>query len=185
MILYPTGPTFAYNALAKAFAGNYTANMTSITTSGAVGFTGFSNTYMSGLGNYTARITGFFVPPISANYTFYVGGDDMADLYVSADEYAANASWAAYATYTAMTDNWYWRAYGNISQHAPARWLQAGKRYYFTSRHRQTYGYDYLFAAVCRAHLGRLNTNRILCRLCACVSVSVCLCVCVCACVGV
>ena len=141
-----TVPNLTYNKLANVFAGVYTPSMTGLITTGAVGFAGFSQAYTSGLEYYIERVSGFFVPPVTANYTFYLAGDTSADLAISTDESAANATTVAYITRVSLTDNWYW-VYNGYNRTAPLQ-LQAGTRYYFTSRHGQISYLDYLFVGV-------------------------------------
>ena len=111
-----------------------------------MGRTGFSSTYNSGATNYLERLSGFFVPPVTANYTFYLNGDDNADMVLSPDEFGANATITAYATTYSAIDNWYWRY--NVSIRTAARRLVAGRKYYFAMRHWDGYGSDYVFAGV-------------------------------------
>src|SRR3954469_5885237 len=40
--------------------------------------------------NYANRITGFFVPPTTGNYVFFVSSDDDSDLFLSTDDTPAN-----------------------------------------------------------------------------------------------
>ena len=118
--------------------------MTSLITTGAVGLAGARST--SGLTYYCERVSGFLTPPLSANFTFYVGSDDASDLYLSPDEYAANATLAAYSSLSVPMDYVYWRR--GVNGRTPARPLRTGRRYYFTSRHAQGYGSDFVFAGV-------------------------------------
>lgn len=50
--------------------------ITSIITEGAVGNASRTSGY--NLYYYAERMTGFFVPPYNATYTFYLGGDDYS-----------------------------------------------------------------------------------------------------------
>src|SRR5207245_2775401 len=38
-----------------------------------------------GLANYVERISGFFIPPVSTNYIFWICSDDDSDLFLSTD----------------------------------------------------------------------------------------------------
>ena len=159
IILFSSSPPFGYTALGDAFSGAYTPNITALITTGAVGVTGFSPNFNSGMNYYVERLSGFFVPPVTANYTFYLAGDDNADLYLSSDQYAANATWAGYVTSAMPTDSYFWNlktATGGFR--APARWLQAGNRYYFTARHLQSTLTDFLYVGV---GTGRLKLHAI------------------------
>jgi len=60
--------------------------------------------------NYAERISGFFVPAVTGDYTFNISADDTADLFLSTDENAANKrmigqqpGWNAYRIWA--TDN--------------------------------------------------------------------------------
>ena len=41
---------------------------------------------------FSQKLTGFFIPPYTANYSFYIAGDDNCDLSLSTDEYEANST---------------------------------------------------------------------------------------------
>ncbi|MCC6234357.1 MAG: hypothetical protein IT580_17075, partial [Verrucomicrobiales bacterium] len=40
--------------------------------------------------NYAQRVSGYFIPPATGNYVFFVSADDDADLYLSTDDKPAN-----------------------------------------------------------------------------------------------
>ena len=40
--------------------------------------------------NYTERLSGYFIPPADGAYVFFINSDDDSDLYLSADDTAAN-----------------------------------------------------------------------------------------------
>ncbi len=45
---------------------------------------------------FSQKVVGFFVPPYTTNYTFYVAGDDGVDISLSTTELEANCSVIAY-----------------------------------------------------------------------------------------
>src|SRR6185503_7824961 len=49
--------------------------------------------FESGVGfadNYANRFSGFFLPPTTGNYIFFIAGDDDSDLFLSTDDNPAN-----------------------------------------------------------------------------------------------
>lgn len=52
--------------------------------------TGFESTINDGVNNYAERLSGWFIPPTSGNYVFFLSSDDDADLFLSTDATAAN-----------------------------------------------------------------------------------------------
>ncbi|MGH7972292.1 MAG: hypothetical protein ACREIC_26575, partial [Limisphaerales bacterium] len=48
--------------------------------------------------NYGKRLSGFFIPPSSGNYSFVNNSDDMSALFLSTDDTPAKAVWIAYET---------------------------------------------------------------------------------------
>ena len=60
-----------------------------------------------GYGNYYAdRVSGYFIPPTSDNYVFFVAADDTADLFLSTNSSAANKEMIAQVTAWTDADNW-------------------------------------------------------------------------------
>jgi hypothetical protein len=58
--------------------------------------------------NYANRFSGYFIPPVTDNYVFFVNGDDDCDLFLSTDDTPANkkliaqeASWSNYRSWNA------------------------------------------------------------------------------------
>ena len=75
--------------------------------------------------NYTSRISGYFYPPQTGDYVFFVNGDDATDLYVSTDANPSNAVMVAQEV--GYSGSWTWiGAGGNGSTPAAKRsdqWL--------------------------------------------------------------
>jgi PA14 domain len=112
-----------------------------------------------GLGNnYVTRYSGYFIPPTSDTYVFFLACDDDADLYLSTDETPANKQIIAQAAAWSPQDSWLADGAGapTVAQRsdlwtdpttfAPA-WTQstpltAGKRYYIELVHHQGGGGD-------------------------------------------
>lgn len=94
---------------------------------------------------YLQDMSGFFVPPVSANYSFYLIADDIAGVWLSTDQSAANASLVAY------TNSWTSNFYTYPTQISTPRYLTAGKKYYFKARHQEGGGGDYLYVGL-RVH---------------------------------
>jgi hypothetical protein len=58
-------------------------------------------------GNYIQRLSGYFIPPASDSYVFFVASDDDADLFLSTDSTAANKVMIAQETSWAGFDSWF------------------------------------------------------------------------------
>jgi len=61
--------------------------------------------------NFARRLTTFFTPPTTGNYTFLVSGDDDTDLFVSTDATAANKRLVCQET--GWSNPWTWNGVGN------------------------------------------------------------------------
>jgi hypothetical protein len=86
---------------------------------------------------YTQEATGFFVPPVTANYTFYTRADDLCNVWLSTTDSPANAS--LIATTTGYQSFWW----STASQTSTPQLLQGGKRYWFRVRHADGNGGDF------------------------------------------
>jgi hypothetical protein len=94
--------------------------------------------------NYGARLRGYLCPPQSGAYTFFVAGDDQAELWLSTDDNPANKVRIASCTgWTASAHDWLRMA---SQQSAPVQ-LVAGRRYYVEALHKQGWGPGYLAVA--------------------------------------
>jgi len=56
--------------------------------------------------NHTRRVSGWFIPPTSDTYTFFVAGDDDTDLFLSTDATAANKKLIAQEKGWSPARNW-------------------------------------------------------------------------------
>ncbi|MCW1923424.1 PA14 domain-containing protein [Luteolibacter arcticus] len=93
--------------------------------------------------NYSDRISGFVVPPVTGSYTFWLACDDDGQLRLSTDENPANAAQIASVAGSTGVEAWDTGA----SQKSAARTLIAGKRYYIETRHREGTGGDHVAVA--------------------------------------
>ena len=94
--------------------------------------------------NYGARLRGYICPPQNGAYTFWVTGDDAADLYLSSDDDPAHKVRIASSTgWRASAYDWY-RSAGQ--QSAPVQ-LQTGRRYYVEVLHKQSWGPGFVAVA--------------------------------------
>lgn len=93
--------------------------------------------------NYGQRIRGYVTAPESGQYTFWIAGDDQAELYLSTSEDAGSKKKIAYTT--SWTNPREWSKYG--SQKSAQVTLQAGKRYYIEALSKQEGGGDNLAVA--------------------------------------
>jgi hypothetical protein len=112
-----------------------------------------------GYGNYYAtRVSGWFIPPTTDNYTFYVATDDDSDLFLSTDKTIGNKRLIAQETVWMNIDQWLagGTGTGSWSQNNSDTWadpfgnspwqagiqLNAGQPYYIENVHYQGTGGD-------------------------------------------
>ncbi|MFD2067143.1 PA14 domain-containing protein [Pontibacter silvestris] len=92
---------------------------------------------------YAARISGYICPPQTGDYTFWVAGDNNAELWLSTDDNPNNKVKIAY------TKDWtnarQWDKYAS-QKSKPVR-LEAGKRYYVEALQQEEWGGDNLAVA--------------------------------------
>lgn len=93
--------------------------------------------------NFSERITGFIVPPVTGSYTFWIASDDQSELRISTDESAANLALAA--NVTGWVNEEVWDA--QPSQRSAPRTLIAGLRYRVEVLHRDGTGGDHVAVA--------------------------------------
>jgi hypothetical protein len=105
--------------------------------------------------NYAERVSGYFVPPVTTNYVFFIAADDDSDLFLSTDSTPGNKQLIAQET--AWSDSRAWTSSGGGSllaskrsdQFASTTWpggntihLVAGTSYYMEGIHHQGGGGD-------------------------------------------
>jgi hypothetical protein len=90
--------------------------------------------------NYGQRVSGYIVPPLTGDYTFWIASDDQSQLFLSTDEDPAKVrviasvpSWTDPATYDEFPE-----------QQSTLIPLEAGKRYFVEALHVQRGGSDHL-----------------------------------------
>lgn len=93
---------------------------------------------------YGQRVSGWFVPPLSGGYRFYIASDDASQLFLSPTTNAASKARIAYLT--DWTDSRNWTAYA--SQKSALIQLAAGQRYYIEALHKEGGGGDHLAVGV-------------------------------------
>ncbi|WP_375419057.1 T9SS type A sorting domain-containing protein [uncultured Hymenobacter sp.] len=95
--------------------------------------------------NYGARLRGYFCPPQSGAYTFYIAGDDQSELWLSTTDNPASK--VRIASCTGWTSSA--RDYNRYpSQKSVAINLVQGQRYYIEARHKQGWGPGYVSVAM-------------------------------------
>ena len=105
--------------------------------------------------NYAERVSGYFIPPVTTNYVFFLSADDDADFFLSTDATAANKHLVAQETAWSNSREWTVSAGGSVlaskrsDQFAGTAWpggttihLLAGVRYYIEGDHHQGTGGD-------------------------------------------
>ncbi|RYY19742.1 MAG: T9SS type A sorting domain-containing protein [Sphingobacteriaceae bacterium] len=90
--------------------------------------------------NYASRIRGYICAPQTGNYTFWLAGDDAAELYISTDDNPNNK--ARIANLVSWTNFREWNKF--TSQKSGIISLQSGKKYYVEVLHKQGAGGDNL-----------------------------------------
>ncbi len=93
---------------------------------------------------YGQRVSGWFVPPLSGGYRFYIASDDASQLFLSPTTNAASKARIAYMT--DWTDNRNWTA--NASQKSALIQLAAGQPYYIEALHKEGSGGDNLAVGI-------------------------------------
>jgi hypothetical protein len=105
--------------------------------------------------NYAERVSGYFIPPVTTNYVFFICSDDDSDLFLSTDATAANKHLIAQETAWSNSREWTTSTGGSVvaskrsDQFAGTAWpggntiyLQAGATYYLEADHHQAGGGD-------------------------------------------
>jgi len=93
--------------------------------------------------SYGTRVRGYVHPPLGGSYRFWIASDDAGELWLSTDEFAANASRIAWVP--GWTSSRQWDKYPEQAS-APIP-LQAGERYYVEALQKEGGGGDNLAVA--------------------------------------
>ncbi len=93
------------------------------------------------LGGYVGRLTGYIVPLVTGNYTFWLLTDDNGRLWLSTDADPANA--ALIATETGWLGQDAWAAVGDETVSAPIA-LVGGNIYWIRGAYQETGGGDHI-----------------------------------------
>lgn len=93
--------------------------------------------------NYGQRLSGYLIPPATANYTFWIASDDGGELWLSTDASPANKRRIAYVNGSVSANQW--TAQGN--QQSVSIPLVAGQAYYIEALQKEGGGGDHLSAA--------------------------------------
>jgi hypothetical protein len=111
-----------------------------------------------GINNYAQRISGFFIPPVTTNYVFFINSDDQSDLFLSTNSSPSNKVLIAEETVWSNPDQWtvsgggsslsqkrsdqFIPAGGSVAPFANGIPLVAGQMYYIEGDHNQGGGGD-------------------------------------------
>ncbi|HXT13684.1 MAG TPA: ATP-binding protein [Candidatus Angelobacter sp.] len=93
--------------------------------------------------HYLTRMRGFLRPPADGDYTFWIAGDDEAELFLSSDREVTNAEKIAYTPRATWPREW--ERYP--TQKSDPIFLKAGELYYIEALQRQWRGHDCLAVA--------------------------------------
>jgi hypothetical protein len=88
--------------------------------------------------DYGTRIRGYIVPPATGNYTFWIAGDDNAELWLSTSADPAGKS--LIASVPGYTNSREWTKFP--AQQSSAQTLTAGQKYYVEVLHKEDVGDD-------------------------------------------
>ncbi len=91
--------------------------------------------------NYAARLTGYIIPPVTGNYTFWLNTDDNGRLWLSTDADPANAALIATETGYSGVDSW--AAVGDEEVSAPIA-LVGGNLYWIRAGYQEGGGGDHV-----------------------------------------
>jgi len=106
---------------------------------------------------FTDELVGFFTPPSSGNYVFFLNGDDTADLYLSTDTSASSRRliaqqtgaaggvlhWGTGGTLTQVRSDTFVDATTGLAPYANGIALLAGQKYFMQCVHAQNAGATY------------------------------------------
>lgn len=96
------------------------------------------------IGNfYGQRLHGLIIAPETAEYTFWIAGDDYCEFWLSTDANISNRSRMCYLNGYTTYQNWDY----NSSQKSEPVSLEAGQAYYFEVLHKEHAGDDYVSVA--------------------------------------
>jgi hypothetical protein len=100
--------------------------------------------------NYTRRITGFFVPAVTTNYTFFICSDDNSDLFLSTDSSPSNKRLIAQEPGWSASLLWVTDSGGgaDLTQKRSDKWSPDGSHVPFASGIPLTAGQKYWIEAV-------------------------------------
>jgi hypothetical protein len=90
--------------------------------------------------NYFERIRGYIHAPVSGKYTFWVSGDESAELHLSPTARPVDKTMVAYLEERSTREDWTRIS----SQQSEPITLQANKKYYFELLHKQASGDDFV-----------------------------------------
>ena len=76
--------------------------------------------------NYVTRVSGWFMPPTTDSYVFFISSDDDSDLFLSTDATKGNKQLIAQETGWAPMDNWLGGGSGSASQQRSDQWAPTG-----------------------------------------------------------
>lgn len=107
---------------------------------------------------YGARILGYICPPANGNYTFWLAGDDNAELWLSTDENPANKKRIAY--HTGWTNSREWTRYA--TQKSASIPLEMGKKYFVEALVKEHGGGDNLAVAWAKPGQSTLSPSEII-----------------------
>jgi hypothetical protein len=94
---------------------------------------------------YGSRIRGYVIPPTTGYYTFWIAGDDNAELWLSTNANGNPSNTVKIAYVPGRTNHNQWNAYPQ--QESAAIYLTAGSKYYIETRHKEGSGSDNLSVA--------------------------------------
>lgn len=92
---------------------------------------------------YGTRVTGYLQVPADGDYTFYITGDDEAELRISSNDLSNNLRYACSVPSYTRSEAWF----DHPEQQSDPFTLKAGQRYFVELLHRETWGSDHFQVA--------------------------------------
>jgi hypothetical protein len=90
--------------------------------------------------DYASRLSGYVHPPATGSYTFWISGDNDAELWLSTTESPDQKVKIAFLSQATLVREWN----KSLSQKSAPVFLQAGKKYYIEALHKESMGGDHV-----------------------------------------
>lgn len=142
--LFPSERGTITNEIWTGVTGSSIADLTNLPTfpsapSTVSSLAGFEATTNRG-NDFGERLRGYVSPPQTGEYTFYIAGDESAELWLSSSEAPESKQRIAFTTASTAVREWT----KSIQQQSSVITLVAGQSYYIEALHKEASGNDHL-----------------------------------------